>query len=226
LLAADHAVLLRRLVRGVARANGIDATFMAKPFKDQPGSGLHVHVSLVDDAGHNRFGAAGGEELLRQAIAGMQSLMFDSVALFAPNFNSFRRFLGPYVPNTASWGSNNRSVAFRIPAASRPDTRVEHRVAGADASPHLVVAALLAGVLHGIGNRLTPLSPAAQGKVTAARDPSFPRALWDALERVERSELLATYFPQRYLQAYAQLKRGECEALFEDTSARELDFYA
>jgi glutamine synthetase len=226
LLAADHAVLLRRLVRGVARANGMDATFMAKPFKEQPGSGLHVHVSLVDDSENNRFGAAGGEVLLQQAIAGMQSLMFDSIALYAPNFNSFRRFLGPFVPNASSWGHNNRSVAFRIPAASGPDTRIEHRVAGADASPHLVVAAVLAGALHGIRNKLTPVTPAAQGRVPAGRDPSFPRTLWDALERLERSQLLSQYFPQRYLEAYAHVKRGECDALFEDISARELDFYA
>jgi glutamine synthetase len=226
LLAADHAVLLRRLVRGVARANGMDATFMAKPFKDQPGSGLHVHVSLIDESNRNRFAGSTGEPLLHQAIAGMQSLMFDSTALFAPNVNSFRRFHGPFVPNTISWGHNNRSVAFRIPAASGPDTRIEHRVAGADASPHLVVAAILAGVLHGIVHGLTLSTPEAQGRVPSGRDPTFPRTLWNALDRLESSEPLAKYFPQRYLEAYAQLKRGECEALFEDISARELDFYA
>jgi glutamine synthetase len=226
LLAADHAVLLRRLVRGVARANGMDATFMAKPFKDQPGSGLHVHISLIDEANENRFAGAAGEPLLSQAIGGMQSLMFDSMGLFAPNFNSFRRFHGPFVPNTASWGRNNRSVAFRVPAACGPDTRIEHRVAGADASPHLVVAAVLAGVLHGISHKLAPVTPAAQGRVLAARDPSFPRTLWHALDRLEASEPLSMYFPRRYLEAYAQLKRGECETLLEDISARELDYYA
>ena len=199
---------------------------MAKPFKDQPGSGLHVHISLIDEDNHNRFAGPAGEALLGEAIAGMQSLMFDSVALFAPNFNSFRRFLGPFVPNTISWGHNNRSVAFRVPASSGPDTRIEHRVAGADASPHLVVAGVLAAVLHGISNRLIPVTPAAQGRVPAVRDPSFPRTLWHALDRLEASELLSKYFPHRYLEAYAQLKRGECETLFEDISARELDYYA
>ena len=140
---------------------------MAKPFREQPGSGLHVHVSLVDESGENRFGVGGGEELLRQAIGGMQALMFDSVALYAPNINSFRRFHGPFVPNTTSWGHNNRSVAFRIPAASGPDTRVEHRVAGADASPHLVVAAVLAGALHGISNGLAPTAIRAQLSITS-----------------------------------------------------------
>jgi len=224
LLAADHAALLRRLVRGVARANGVDATFIAKPFRDQPGNGLHVHVSLVDAAGRNRFGADGGTQLLHQAVAGMQALMFDSLSLFAPNFNSFRRFLGPYVPNTAAWGHNNRSVAFRIPAAGGADMRIEHRVAGADASPHLVVAGVLAAVLHGITHGLEPSTPI-DGRALVGRDPSFPRGLWAALDRLVGSHTLAEYFPQRYLEAYAHLKRGEFETLFEDITARELDFY-
>ena len=225
LLAADHAALLRRLVRGVARANNVDATFIAKPFRDQPGNGLHVHISLVDDAGRNRFGGAGGDKLLRQAVAGMQALMLESLPIFAPNFNSFRRFLGPYVPNTTAWGHNNRSVAFRIPAAGKSDMRIEHRVAGADASPHLVVAAVLAGVLHGITRDLQPTDPV-DGKALVGRDPNFPRGLWAALDRLVASSALEEYFSKRYLDAYAHLKRGEFETLFEDITARELDFYA
>jgi len=224
LLAADDAALLRRLVRGVARSSGIDATFIAKPFKDQPGNGLHVHISLVDESGKNRFGGPDGTALLHHAVAGMQALMFDSLALYAPNLNSFRRFLGHYVANRPSWGHNNRSVAFRIPAASGPDTRIEHRVAGADASPHLVVAAVLAGVLHGIINKLVPSSPV-DGRVLVGRDPEFPRGLWAALDRLSASSVLARYFPKRYLEVYTQLKRGELEALLEEISPRELDFY-
>lgn len=224
LLAADHAALLKRLIRGVARAHGADATFIAKAFKDQPGNGLHVHISLIDAAGDNRFGGRDGELLLKQAVAGMQALMFDSVALFAPNYNSFRRFLGPYVPNTTAWGHNNRSVAFRVPAAGASDMRIEHRVAGADASPHLVVAAILAATLHGIAYKLAP-SDRIEGKALTGRDPDFPRHLWAALDRVAGSETLARYIPQRYLQAYAHLKRGEFATLLEDISARELDFY-
>jgi glutamine synthetase len=224
LLAADHAALLRRLIRGVARAHDMGATFIAKPFKDQPGNGMHVHISLVDDAGRNRFAGAEGKQLLRQAIAGMQALMFDSVPLYAPNFNSFRRYLGPYVPNTTAWGHNNRSVAFRVPAAEESAMRIEHRVAGADASPHLVVAGVLAGVLHGISNKLTPTEPI-DGRPVATKDPEFPQGIWAALERLSKSELLARYIPKRYLDAYVQLKRGELNTLFEDISVRELDFY-
>ena len=225
LAAADHGVLLKRLVRGVAQSMGVDASFMAKPFADQPGSGLHVHVSIVDERGRNRFGARGGEELLKHAIAGMQDLMFDSLGLLAPTFNSHRRYLGPFVPTTRHWGHNNRSVAFRVPAAKGEARRIEHRVAGADASPHLVVAAVLAGVLHGVRHRLKATAPVS-GRMNVARDPSFPDGVVGALERTRDSKALAQYFDPRFLTAFALMKRGEYGELIEDVFSREHDFYA
>ncbi len=225
LLAADHAVLLKRLVKGVARSLGLEATFMAKPFAAQPGNGLHVHVSLVDEQGRNRFGAAGGEVLLRRAIAGAQALMYDSLAFFAPNFNSQRRYLGLFVPTTRDWDHNNRSVAFRVPAAHGQARRLEHRVAGADASPHLTVAAILAGILHGVSNELEPTEPLG-GKASTGSDEDFPSDLIVALARLEGSELLKQYMPAEFLRLYAELKRGEYGELIEEIFNREYDFYA
>ena len=224
LAAADHAALLKRIVRGVAQSLGMQATFMAKPFAHQPGSGLHVHVSIVDEHGANRFGAAGGEELLRHAIAGMQALMYDCVGIFAPNFNAHRRYLGPFVPTTCDWGHNNRSVAFRIPAASGPARRIEHRVAGADASPHLVIGAILAAVLHGISGGLDAGAPAV-GRANATRSADFPGDLLAALERTRRSQLLRGYFPGRFLELFAELKRKEFAALMDGILPVEHDFY-
>jgi glutamine synthetase len=223
-LAADHAVLLRRIVKGVAQSMGMLASFMAKPFSRQAGNGLHVHVSLADDSGANRFGLAGGEVLLQEAIAGMQAMMFDSVGLCAPNFNSYRRYLGPFVPTTRDWGNNNRAVAFRVPAAHGSGRRIEHRVAGADASPHLVVAAILAAVLHGVTQHLSPTAPAV-GRIQSGPDPAFPNGLLAALERLEHSSLLSTYIPAKYLQLFAQLKRKEYAALIGELFVREFDFY-
>jgi glutamine synthetase len=221
--AADQAALLRRLVQGVARASGLEATFIPKPFVDQPGSGLHLHVSVTDAAGVNRFGAADGERLLRQAVAGMQALSTDSLALFAPHFNAHRRFHGMFVARAASWGFNNRAVAFRLPVAAPAARRIEHRIAAADASPHLVMAAVLAAILHGVSERLEP-TPQAAGQVHEVQ-PEFTAGLLDALGRLERSALLARYFPQRYLQAYAHVKRGEYQDLFAEILPVELDFY-
>ena len=225
LRAADQAVLLKRLVKGVARSLGMEATFMAKPFMSEPGSGLHVHVSVVDEAGRNRFGAPNGEALLRQGIAGMQALMYDSMALYAPNFNSQRRFLGPFVPSTRDWGYNNRSVAFRVPLGQGEARRIEHRVAGADASPHLSLAAVLAALLHGITNRLEATAPI-DGRVIQTDDPDFPSDLIVALDRLEHSSALAKYIPARYLSVYSQVKRGEYSELIETVFNREYDFYA
>jgi glutamine synthetase len=224
LLAADHAVLLKRIVQGVARSMGMQASFMAKPFAHQPGNGLHVHMSLVDENGANRFGAAGGDELLEHAIAGMQALMYDCVGIYAPNLNSHRRFLGPFVPTTLDWGHNNRSVAFRVPSSGPAARRIEHRVAGADASPHLVLATILAAVLHGITHRLPATSPVT-GKVRGGASADFPRGLLAALERLEKSAALAQYLPEQYLKLYSELKQKEHAALIADVFPIEYDFY-
>ena len=223
--AADQAVLLKRLVKGVARSLGMEATFMAKPFVAEPGSGLHVHVSVVDEAGRNRFGAPDGEALLRHGIAGMQALMYDSMALYAPNFNSQRRFLGPFVPTSRDWGHNNRSVAFRVPSGNGEARRIEHRVAGADASPHLALAGVLASLLHGVTNRLEASAPI-DGRAIQTDDADFPGDLIVALERLEKSSLLAKYIPARYLRVYSQVKRGEYGELLDTVFNREYDFYA
>jgi glutamine synthetase len=229
LLAADHAVLLKRIVQGVARSMGMQASFMAKPFAHQPGSGLHVHMSLVDEAGANRFGgaaigAAGGDELLEQAIAGMQALMYDSVGIYAPNLNSHRRFLGQFVPTTLDWGHNNRSVAFRVPSSGPAARRIEHRVAGADASPHLVLATILAAVLHGITHRLTATQPVS-GRVGGGGSADFPKGLLAALDRLEKSAALAQYLPGQYLKLYSELKQKEHAVLMAEVFPAEYDFY-
>jgi glutamine synthetase len=221
--AADHAALLRRLVKGVAQSRNIEATFMPKPFLQQPGNGFHIHVSIVDAAGNNRFGAAAGDALLRHAVAGMQALTLDSLAIFAPHFNAQRRFESVFVPRTLDWGYNNRSVAFRIPVADAAAKRIEHRVAGADASPHLVMAAVLAAIHHGITSRLAATEPVS-ARVSGVL-PEFSAGLLRSLERLESSALLSRYIPERYLRAYTELKRGEYAALMEQVLPGELDFY-
>ncbi len=222
LLAADQAMMLRRMVQGVAAAHGLSATFMARPFVDQPGNGLHVHVSLVDEEGNNRFGA--DPALLGHAIGGMQALMYDSMALFAPNLNAWRRYDAPFVPQAPLWGENNRSVAFRVPLSPPSGRRIEHRVAGADASPHLVLAAILAAIHHGVIARLDPGKPVV-GRSTVGRGADFPSGLLPALDRLERAEALATYIPAPFLQAYAHVKRGEFDSLLAPILDGEYAFY-
>ena len=199
-LAADQGVMLKRCIKAAARATGQRATFMAKPFAEQSGSGLHIHLSLVDCDGRNLFGeTADGERHLRHAIRGLQDLMPETMLVFAPNANSYRR-LRPltYAPTAPSWGWNNRTVALRIPPGGPPARRVEHRVAGSDANPYLVLAAVLAGVLRGLKCREEPSEPIV-GNAYAQGLPELPLT-WEAaiaafrdgqqLHRMVRREVL------------------------------------
>jgi glutamine synthetase len=224
-LAADYAVLQRRATMGVAARHNHRASFMAKPFAQHAGSGLHVHVSLVDEAGRNRFGAPGGQVLLHAAIAGMQKLHAQSMALFAPSFSAYRRYRpGSFVALSSAWGEDNRSVAFRVPRSGASARRVEHRVAAADASPHLVLAAILAAVHHGITNNLDP-GPPAQGNADLQADPCLPRNIFWALSAFETADILPTYFPPKFITVFTQLKRRETDALFAEVQPSEQDFY-
>jgi glutamine synthetase len=149
-------------MRGTAARHGLIASFMAKPFSDRAGSGMHLHASVVDDTGRNLFAAAEpeGTVLLRQAIGGLRETMADGIAVFAPHANSYRRFRAQsYAPVAPTWGVNNRSVSLRVPAGPPESWHVEHRVAGADANPYLVTALVLAGMLRGIDAQSDPGPP-------------------------------------------------------------------
>lgn len=222
LAAADQAVLLKRIVRGVARARGDDATFMAKPFAGQPGSGMHVHVSLVDRGGANRM--AGDNGVLLPAVAGLQRTLGEGMAIYAPNFSSYRRMKPKmFVPMDTSWGHNNRSVAFRVPTGSSKSRRIEHRVAGADASPHLALAAILAGMHAGIAGKWRP-TPETIG-FSPGEPCDLPRNLISALDRMTNGTILRDYIPQEFLQLYRDNRMGEFEALFAAPTPVEYDFY-
>jgi len=225
--ACDQALLLRRAVGGIARARGMDATFMSKPYTEQAGNGLHIHLSLVDEEGHNVFDERreGGASRLRHAIGGMRATMYESMAIFAPNVNAYRRFAANnFLPVNRSWAENNRSVAFRIPSSSPGARRIEHRVAGAEANPYLVAAAVLAGAHHGLSEAIDP-GPPAVGNAGERVDPEMPLKLWTALERMRAGEILPGYLGADYVRAYADLKEAEFEAFFSEILTREYDWY-
>jgi glutamine synthetase len=200
---------------------------MAKPFLQQAGSGMHVHCSLLDDKGSNVFddGSDEGGPVLRQAVAGLAATMGEAMALFAPNLNSYRRYQpGSLVPMAPTWGANNRSVAFRIPLSNGKARRIEHRIAGADANPHLVVAGILAGMLHGIEGKLTP--PAiSTGDVSQQRDAKLPFDWAAALDRLAKAKILPDYLGADYLALYADAKRAELEKFQRRISPQEYDWY-
>ncbi|SDG55397.1 glutamine synthetase family protein [Roseospirillum parvum] len=227
LTAADHAGLLKRAVKAVASKHGFEATFMAKPWLDRSGSGLHVHLSLTDDAGVNLFPGEDGRpsDLLRHAVGGLKATMAEAMALFAPSLNSFRRFQpNIYVPVAPTWGLDNRSAAFRVPGGPAEAMRIEHRVAGADANPYLTAAAVLAGAHHGISERLDP-GPPSKGNSGAERDPDLPFEWNQALSRLAAAEIIPRYLGRHYVDMYVATKRAERTAFLEGIFSREYAWY-
>ena len=227
LLAGDHAIMLRHLIGAITRKHNFVASFMAKPFANQTGNGLHVHCSILDENDVNIFndGTDEGSERLRHAIGGLQATLPDAMALFAPNLNSYRRF-GPnlFVPVNRAWGYNNRSVAFRVPAGSPEGRRIEHRVSGADANPYLVLAAILAGIHHGIVNKIEPDEPA-EGNACDVVDEDIPFFLPSALKRLRNSSVMREYLGAHYVEVYAETKMLEFDKFQRTISPLEYDWY-
>ncbi len=227
LRAADDAALLRRLVKAAAQARGMEASFMSKPYADKAGSGMHVHVSMLDAAGRNIFngnGAAGSEALLH-AIAGVRQAMAQSMAIFAPSLSAFRRFAhNMFVPLSSCWGYNNRSVSVRVPPGPDAARRLEQRVAGADANPYLVVAAVLAGLHHGLVTKADP-GPPVDGNAGTQIAPDLPPNIWAGLEAMAAGKILPGYFPGKYEAVYVDAKRRELDKFLRAISPQEYDWY-
>jgi glutamine synthetase len=229
LVACDSAVLLKRLIKGVALTHGFEATFMAKPYGNEAGNGTHVHISMVDESGHNVFAADDGHELgtqtLKQAAAGLLALMPASMALFAPNLNSYRRFQpGLYVPMTPTWGHDNRSVAIRIPSGPNEARRIEHRVAGADVNPYLLLATLLAAIDHGLSQELTP-DKAITGNAYDQHAPSLTNSWSQALDLLEESQSLTEALGKDFLHVFIANRRAERDLAMRKVSQLEYDWY-
>jgi gamma-glutamylputrescine synthase len=226
LRACDDALALKRLVRQVAENHHLHATFMAKPYEEYAGSGMHIHVSMLDAQGKNLFADADGEDsaLLKRVLAGMIDLMPSSMALLAPNVNAYRRFQpGMYVPTQASWGHNNRTVALRIPCGDVNSHRVEYRVAGADANPYLVVAAVLAGMLHGLDNDL-PLPEPVTGNGLEQEGLPLPIRQSDALYEFEEQSPLKHYLGERFCHVYHTCKSDELLQFERLVTETEIDW--
>ena len=230
--ACDHGAMLKRIIKGTTYKHGLGAAFMAKPFDDYAGSGLHVHVSLLDEQGNNVFADPESttrpavSTMLKHAVGGLQQTMADAMALFAPNANSYRR-LQPesFVPLCPNWGYNHRAVALRVPVCDYQDTRIEHRVAGADANPYLVVAAILAGIHYGISRRSAPTEMIAQGTLLEKQEITLPRR-WDvALDRFRDSDILPEYLGEEFCQVYETVRRSESERFHGQVSNKDYEWY-
>lgn len=216
LAAADYALMLKRIVKGVARSRGLDASFMSKPYAEESGSGFHTHISVLDKKGNNIFAGKTkeGTPALRHAIGGLLAALPGSTAVLAANINSYRRFAkGSHAPTKITWGYDNRSTAIRVPDSDPKNTRIEHRVAGADANPYLVLTVILGGILAGLDGKTDPGRPV-KGNAYASRAATLPLT-WDkALARFRKSDFIADCLGEDYRKLYAACKIQE-KTLFD-----------
>jgi glutamine synthetase len=228
LRAIDEAILFKRLIRATALRHGLTACFMAKPFADQAGSGMHVHVSLQDESGNNAFAAddPAGTPLLRHAIGGLQQTMAESMLIFAPHANSYRRFRHQsYAPVAPTWGINNRSVSLRVPAGPPLSRHVEHRVSGADANPYLVAATVLAGVHAGIVGKLDPGQPVTGNGYESGIAATLPRDWRSAIAAAASSAFLREALGEAFLRGFIAIKSQEWEKFNALVPAIDYDWY-
>ncbi len=231
-LACDHAVLLKRIIKAAARRHGFIACFMAKPFEEDAGSGLHIHMSIIDSKGENYF-SQGKEKMavppfsarLRYAVGGLLKTMAESTLICAPNANSYRR-LRPdmFAPVEPNWGVNHRVVSVRIPESDAGNLRLEYRAAGADANPYLVMATVVAGAHHGMKNRIDP-GPIVEQGANIAPKLKIPNR-WDAaIDKFSRSKVLPEYLGRDYCRYYAMNRRAESAKFHNVVSQTDFDWY-
>lgn len=227
--AADDLVRLKRIVRAQARRHGVVACFMAKPLADYAGSGMHLHVSLCDENGDNTLAEdadAGLTETLRHAIGGMLSTMSESMLVFAPHANSWRRFANQsYAPVAPTWGVNNRSVAVRVPAGSRSARRVEHRLSGVDANPYLVGATVLAAMRKGITEKIAPGAETTGNGYGADTTQALPRDWNAAIAAAQASTFLKDALGEEMHRTFTAVKAAEYARVARTIPDVDYDLY-
>lgn len=217
LRAADDTWLFKRLIRRIARNHGYAATFMAKPFKDDAGNGMHMHFSVLDTDGKNVFdnAEADGTDILRHAIAGCLAVLQDSTLIFAPHANSYARLVpGSHAPTGICWAYENRTAAVRVPGGEPQARRIEHRVAGGDTNPYLTFAAVLGAAMNGIEDATPPPEPI-EGNAYDLDLPQMAPDWQTALDLFEHSQPLARIFAPELIQNLVLTKRQEIALMAE-----------
>ncbi|SIO56834.1 glutamate--putrescine ligase [Rhodovulum sp. ES.010] len=213
--AADDAWLFKLLVKGMARRHGLAGSFMAKPYEEHAGNGLHVHFSVLDANGNNVFddGSTGGSGFLHQAVAGCLAALPDMTLILAPHGNSYDRMVpGAHAPTGICWARENRTAAIRIPGGSPRARRIEHRVAGGDINPYLVIAAVLGTALQGIEEQLSPPLPIT-GNAYDQSLPQIPTCWLGAIDAFETSPRMARVFPRGLIRNLVMTKRQEARRI-------------
>ncbi len=227
LKAADDAWLFKLLVKGLARQFGVAASFMAKPYPDYAGNGLHAHFSLLDGDGNNVFDERrpGGADLLGHAIAGCLAAMPGCMLIFAPHSTSYDRLVpGAHAPTGIAWAHENRTAALRVPAGSPAARRVEHRVAGGDINPYLFLAAVLGAALNGIEDGTAP-PPPITGNAYSQNLPQLPGTWKAAIAAFDDSSGIRRIFAPTLVENLLATKRQELHYMDELSDEERIALY-
>ena len=227
LKAADDAWLFKMLVRGLARKHGMAASFMAKPYDDYAGNGLHTHFSVIDAEGRNVManGTHEGTPLLQNAIAGCLAGIPELALIFAPHGNSFERLVPhSHAPTGVCWAYDNRTASIRVPGGSFAARRVEHRVAGGDVNPYLFLAAVLGSALIGIEDRLAPPAPI-KGNAYDQNLPQIPGTWAEAIEAFDASPIARRIFDPLLVDNFVATKRQEHQNFQKLTPEEQVELY-
>jgi glutamine synthetase len=214
--AADRSFRLKSAVQEIARQRDLLATFMAKPFNDEGGSGFHVHVSVNDETGRNVCGDPAGPDGLsavgRHAIGGVLAHARALSALLNPTVNSYKRF-GPdtLAPWLIDWGLDNRSAMVRVPPERGSGARMEVRLGDATANPYLAMAAVGAAVCLGIADKIEPADKLEGYGYDPGRAQILPMRLSEALDALEADSELTDVLGGYFVSSFLAYKRNEIE---------------
>ena len=228
LLLADQVFYFKRIIKEAALNNGMFATFMAKPMRDQPGSAMHVHQSVVDIAsGQNIFSDADGKatDLFHYFIGGTQKHLIEVMPLIAPNVNSYRRFeseANSSAPTNTAWGYDNRATGLRVPHSGAQDRRLENRVIGVDTNPYLAIAASLVCGYLGMVNKVEPSAPA-EGELDDRQtaESYIPTTFDESLRIFADAQAIHEVLGEDFCRLYAEVKKEELRQFHREISPWE-----
>ncbi|HYP47858.1 MAG TPA: glutamine synthetase family protein [Thermoleophilaceae bacterium] len=205
LAAADAHAIYKLGAKEIAAQEGWALTFMAK-VDEREGNSCHIHCSLEDEGGKNVF--AGDEKTFHHFVAGQLACLREFTLFFAPQINSYKRFVpGSFAPTAAAWGRDNRTCSMRV-VGHGAGLRVENRLPGADVNPYLAISAMVAAGLHGIENELE-LEPALEGNAYESDKPRVPHTMQAAKDLFGESQVARDAFGQEVVDHY--LNRAQVE---------------
>lgn len=210
----DNHAVYKTGAKEIAARHGQALTFMAK-YDEREGNSCHIHLSLRGTDGEVVFADddrdGGRSELFDHFMAGLLATMRELTYFYAPNINSYKRFAaGSFAPTAVAWGTDNRTCALRV-VGHGGGLRVENRVPGGDVNPYLAVAAMMAGGLHGIREKLE-LPPVCEGNAYVGDYEHVPTTLAEARELLAGSAVARAAFGDEVVDHYVNAADVELTA--------------